>query len=344
MNILYTFSKGYALPAGVSLTSLLENSHNAKEVTAYLVALDIAEEDRKRFCKLEKKYGCRIVWMDGQPVVDHIRSLGVAAYRNAYIPSARLFWDRYIKDDLKTLWYVDCDTIFCEATREITPDKERQLLGEQPLAMVCDSLAEKYKRLVGFSNKTYYNAGVILFDCQKWRDYGCCDKLVSFCMQYGANFCNTDQDIINSVMDGFVKRLPPEYNFQPVHRAFSDKAYKFSYKDSDYYTIQKISYARERPIILHTFRFLGQVPWSEKNIHPDKDIYEYYLKLSPWKDMPKQKDKDKLGFRIERLLFQILPRTLFLKIFCEVQYGAFIYQAKKLKRKNRKNRGGINCH
>ena len=67
-------------------------------------------------------------------------------------------------------------------------------------------------------------------------------------------------------------------------------------------------------MILHAYRFLGQFPWHEKAIHPWRQLFLSYAAESQCPDFPETPNTD-LAFRLERILYRILPQGIFLPIF-----------------------------
>ena len=117
--------------------------------------------------------------------------------------------------------------------------------------------------------------------------------------------------------------MPPEYNFMPVHRAYSDMAYERCYGFENYYTREQIENARKHPAILHTYRFMGEFPWHKGNVHPDNDIFDEYLARSPWKDYQKKKANKDFILKVEKGVFRVMPRGVFLWFFSKLLYASF---------------------
>ena len=77
--------------------------------------------------------------------------------------------------------------------------------------------------------------------------------------------------------------------------------------------------AKKSPVVYHFFRFLGDYPWESKNVHPLKEEYLLWKSRSLWANEEQIKNKRRLLFVIEHVLFFILPRSLFLCVFKTVQ-------------------------
>ena len=79
---------------------------------------------------------------------------------------------------------------------------------------------------------------------------------------------------------------------------------------------------QKNPVIHHFERFLGQSPWHKNNMHPFTPDFDRYLAISPWKGLEKPPSAKNTVFRIERILYRMLPKKLFLKIYAK-QYKRY---------------------
>ena len=165
------------------------------------------------------------------------------------------------------------------------------------------------------SQEYYYNSGVILFDMKNWTKYHLSEAIKEYVVNNGCSFSSPDQDLLNVVCKKYIKLLSPIYNMQPVHIAFSTKDFYRCYCSDGYYKESEIVEAKQKVCIYHTFRFLGEFPWHKDNLHPNNDLFDYYTNLSPWKDYKKEKSEASLAMQIEKILYRILPKGIFLKIF-----------------------------
>jgi lipopolysaccharide biosynthesis glycosyltransferase len=184
------------------------------------------------------------------------------------------------------------------------------------VAVVRDSLTTSYKTLIGLDeNDAYFNAGITFIDVKIWTEKKITERLLDHIQNVRSRYCNPDQDLLNITLRDDKYILPPEYNFQPSHRAFSDKTYFSVYKHTSYYSSEELENARKNPVILHTYRFIGDFPWHKGNVHPDTPIFDDYMKRSLWSDYEKKPAGRGMIFAAEKLMYRLLPKRLFLKIF-----------------------------
>ena len=326
LYVLYTCDENYAPYAGISMNSLFENNRELEHICVYLVEDGVSEKNKKRFFEQAKKYGRELIIVDAMPIVEQIRRFNIPSYRGSLAANCRLFFDEFIRDDVDRLLYLDCDTLVVSSLSALT---EINMNGKA-VGVVRDSLTDEYKTLIGFNEADdYFNSGVLLIDVEAWREQNITDLLFDYAKNIRSAFCNPDQDLLNIVLKDKKYILPPVYNFQPSHRAFTDGAYFKVYKHEAYYSAE-LRAARREPKILHSYRFLGDFPWHKGNVHPDTEIFDRYMKNSLWEDYVKKPSGRSPIFTIEKWLYRLLPRSLFLKIFATVTLRSFRKQNAKL--------------
>lgn len=328
LSVLYAADNNYAPFLGVSLFSLLENNKKIDQITIYVVLDKVTNENQQKLQKLVDQYQRKLFIIDATEFNKKIESLNIPKYRGSYTTNYRLFFDSIIQKNTDKLMYLDSDTI-------ITGDLSSLLeinMKDKCAAVVMDSLSGKYKHLIGFSSEApYFNAGVMFIDVNNWHKNRCSEILLDYIKNQRSKFCNPDQDLLNIILKDKIFILPPEYNFMPFHRAYSNKVYGKVYGFDNYYSEKEIDNAKKYPIILHTYRFLGQFPWHKNNIHPDTKVFDIYLRKSPWNKYEKKyTTSNNVFFKIEKILYIILPNFCFLHLFNYLSSIRFKVKNRKL--------------
>lgn len=313
INVLYPFDNNYAPYAGISLTSLLENNQDAKSIHVNILGFDLSEETVAKFQNTVSKYDRKLTLIDQRPIDELIRTLNMPAYRGARVAIARLFVSMYMPRDTGRLLYLDSDSIIMGGLTDLVNGN----LDGNPVGMVCDSVARDYKELMGFKpEEDYYNGGMIVYDMFKWRENQCTERIIEHIKTVRNNYEALDQDLINIVLKGEIQRLDLRYNFQPFHLVYSPYTYLKVYGERGYYNEREIQSASENKAILHTFRYLGMFPWHKASIHPCRMEYLQYKQMSEWKQLePDPGYKKGAVMTMERLLYRIMPRIVFLRFF-----------------------------
>ncbi len=336
LNILYCCDNNYAPYLGVSMTSVMENNRSAEAIVFYVVSDNVSEDNLARMQKQVEQYGegRRLVLIDGQSWVKRLVDMTMLPYRGGHAANLRLFFTEYIEEDVERLLYLDCDTIITADLQELfhTPMGPSVSAG-----VVLDSLSAYYKPIVEFKPEDYYfNSGVILFDVKNWTNNKCQETLLMLLKEYPKpHFVNPDQDVLNILLKDQKMILSPKYNFQTTHKVYSNSIYYANYAREGYYPEEKMEEAQKAPVILHAYRFLGQFPWHKKAIHPWRKLWWEYVAISQWSDLVPRENKG-MTFAMERMLFRILPKRMFLPIFRVWQTHYFGKKMKMLKESKKK--------
>lgn len=334
MSILYQFNEKYAPYAGVSITSVLASNLQAGEISIYILGEELTEESRSKLQNLVEGYQRNLIFVDSEKLIRKMQALNMPTYRGSYAANMRLFLDEVLDESVDRVLYLDADTIVNAGLDELfTLDMCGKTIG-----MVLDSLGESHKGQIGLSSEDeYFNSGVILFDMKKWRENRYSDKIGRHVIEKRSHYPAPDQDLLNLVCKDDIFRLDIGYNFQPVHSAFSIKQYYQIMRPMVYYSSEQIQEVRGHAVIFHCFRFLGEFPWHEDNLHPFNNLFNFYLEKSPWKTYRKRKATVGIAIKIEKILYRILPRALFLSIF-RFAHALFIYRSNKDALNNKTNK------
>lgn len=330
VNVLYQFNEAYVVFAGVSMTSLYENNKDIDDLNTYILAENVSEESKRELIENAKRYGRKLVFFETEKLVDYMKQVGIPPYRNSYATNMKMFIPQFLDESIERLLYIDSDTVI---ERSIKAFYEMDMQGK-PIAMGLDSLGGRHKLYIGLNETDdYYNAGIILYDMEQWRKQQCTEKIVYHVKHVRAHYMSPDQDLLNVVLKNNICRFDLRHNLQPHHMVYSIKQIKRFFEQENYYSDKEVKDAVANPVIIHTFRFLGEFPWHLDNVHPAKTMFDKYLEKSQWKVyVRKITEQNSIVFKVERLLYKILPKTIFLLLF-KINYERFIYKASKASEK-----------
>ncbi|RKX97624.1 MAG: hypothetical protein DRZ90_05660 [Spirochaetes bacterium] len=287
MNIpvILLFNDTFTVPAGVCITSLLENASSDTFYTIYVLhsAKRLNKDSIERIRKLESVYSnCKIIFLDVEDqFTDSYKSghLSIDSYYRLLIPSLFKEYDRVI--------YADVDIIFLTDLKDVfTTDLNGKALG----AVVNLMKPRVIKGYPVFSADQYFNAGFLLMDLNEIRKITDYSELTEKLSREDFEFI--DQDILNIIFRGNVKYLDKEYNFS---RSLLKTA-----------SLRNIDIFRS-PSVIH---FVGRKPWDGYlSIHSDqwwyyysRSIYynpEYFMK---YLDGYKQQEEMMLQYKVTKKL------------------------------------------
>lgn len=339
LSVLYTCNELYAHFAGVSIHSLLYSNRDAETIDIYLVVDQVSEETLSKLHEEVSRFGPtrRLLVVDGEPYILQMQAGMIPTYRGFYTANLRLFFETYIAPDCERLLYLDCDTVVVGSLQELFSLD----MGACAAAVVRESIAGSYPSHIGFSeNDAYFNSGVIYVNVPNWKAGKYTEKLFGMMNDPGHCYVNPDQDLLNILLKGQLVWLSPRYNLQPSHLVYSDRAYFHCFPGKNYYTGAEIEDARKRPVILHTYRFCGQFPWHRRSVHPAAAVWKKNLAESVFAGTAPIPNTGML-FAVERMLYHVLPKGFFLRVFKTVQKWAFRRKSERLQKEWRAGKGGL---
>ena len=328
IDVLYHFNEKYAPYAGVSITSLLINNKHFDEIRIFILGENISEDSRNKLDSLAQKYRRQLIFLNTKYLIKLMKNINLPVYRGSYAANMRLFLADIIPEDVNRLLYLDSDTIV-EGKLDGIMEMD---LGDCPIAMVIDSLGFAHKRELGLVGN-YYNSGTIIFQMNIWREEAYTEQIIRHIREVRSHYPMPDQDILNLVCANKIYTLNPKYNLQPIHVIFPWRLYRRIYRDKQYYTQDEMEEALSDPIIYHFFRFCGEFPWNRNNVHPDTELFDRYLACSPWKNYIKIEADLGILFKIEKRLYKMLPKQLFIIIF-EMAHKRMVHKANRISKKN----------
>lgn len=315
MNILYQSDDNYAVYMGVSICSLLENNKAAENIHINIIDDGITEENKTKIKNMVEGYKREVSFVSGETVLknkeitDVFSYVGMRKNSHSYL---KMFFSMLLPDVTGRLIYIDCDT----AVEGDISGLEHFKMCDKTIGMVMDSLVIDSKKSVGLNKEDrYYNSGVILIDVDKWRERDCSKRIMEH-IKNVRTYGTVDQDVLNMELKNEIVTLPIKYNLQPIHLIYPYKLYSKVYKHCEkYYGQNEIENAVKQPAIVHYLRYIGESPWNADNVHPGTVYFDKYLAISPWADYTKKRAKRGTIFKIEKILYRVLPQSIFIRIF-----------------------------
>jgi len=313
LNILYQSNDYYGPVTGVSMASLMENNKDIEKINFYILDDKISEENKLKMQAVCKQYKRSLTFINTDKILSTLKSLKVAPFKNTYTTYFKLFALNDIHLDNGIVLQLDGDTVINGSLKELC---DFDLKGSI-CAATYDCTMNSYKAMIGIPlSDKYYNCGVLLFNQKEWVKYKCQNKIVEHLRNVRKGYYTVDQDIINVLFRNKIKYLDLKYNFNSGFYIYGIKESLKMYdlKSNYYNTIEEIKTAAESPIIYHCMGAMTGRPWEQDSIHPQNEIFDHYLAMSPWHDYKKVKVSRKKIFRIQRALYQVLPRAVYISL------------------------------
>lgn len=312
LNVLIQSSDYYAPSAGVMLTSLFENNQDIDDITIYLMTSDMSKKNKERFEVLAERFHREIKFFDVTRIDTFLESNHMPKWNGSYATYYKIFALSTIKEKMERLVYLDVDMVIVGSLLKLVDfDLEDNLLG-----MCLDFAPTRYTERIILNSSLYYNAGLIVFDVQKWNEYKATDKIINHLTTVHVAYPIADQDLLNIVFQRKIKTIPLKYNCNIPIYIFNDyilikKAYGIS---TDFYSEEEVMSVKLEPAIIHCGGFCGLRPWNKEFgglEHPNKKVWEKYKKISPWSDFTPLKCKMSFANIAQMILYRILPKKIF---------------------------------
>lgn len=321
LNVLYQSDNNYAEITGVSLTSLLMNNQDIDELTVYIIADRVSQENLAKFQQVASEYQREVHIIDAATYVSRLRDeYKVFPFKGSYATYFKLLAVADIQTNNDVILQLDGDTIIDKSLAGICDIDPSDAL----IYATYDCTMNSYKPMIGIPETDhYYNGGVLLINQRRWRDEDCTGQIVEHFLQRRSGYQTVDQDVLNVLFRNEFKYLDITYNFNPGFYIFGiDDSLKMYHLAPAYYDTKEhiAEVMAAGPTIYHMMGAMTGRPWEQNSIHPQNDLFDHYVAASPWSDFVKKTVKRKSVFRVQRWLYQHAPRRLYLLLHEGMQY------------------------
>jgi len=267
ISIITTSDDNYALPLGVMLTSLFENTVFRDFIDLYVIEGSLSQSSKQRLLGIAEQYGVNIkfITIDDTKYEDLVTRyyFNIANYYNLAIPDVLspsiqkalfLDCDLIVKEDIIKIWMIDVTHYFLAAVEDAGVEH-------------WEGWHDLKDRLSIPKNTKYFNSGVMLINLVLWRQNNIHHKVLKFIAENPEIITFLNQDGLNKFL--FDKWLPiaPKWNQQPY-------MFNIIKNSNDLELIDAIN----KPGIIH---FCGaEKPWHPSMLHPFKNEYVEYLSMT----------------------------------------------------------------
>lgn len=317
MNIVLTFDNNYSPYAAALIASIC--TYN-KVANFYIISDFISMDNQEKLKQLCSEYSVKIniISVDKDVMKQFPIGKGTA---NTYVSLAtyyRLFIPQLLPADIDRVLYIDCDTIVRGSLTDLwnynVKDNTCVVASEEQARLAAEAVAR-----LGYSDDSYFNAGVLLLLIDRLRALDFTSKALSYISENHDVIRFHDQDVLNALLCNNKEYMPLKYNVLDtflIKGANVPKRYKKS--RGDIYN----------PIVIH---FSGPLkPWHIECKHPLKQEFFNYIAKTPYRDFtPWMKNKDlksKILFLIKNMVKSILE-SLHIKAYSYINIDAIVNDA-----------------
>lgn len=246
----------------VSLYSMIQNASKNYKYQIHILHTDISEDMKAKVMELENE-SFSIFFDD---VTDYLKSISEKLpIRDYYSKTTyyRLFIAEMFPEFEKAI-YIDSDTVVQGdiSCLYFTDIKDAYLGGCHEQAMVqVDEYGTYAEKVVGVSRHNFFNAGMLLINCNQFRLHFVLDKFIKYLHVY--NFVVTqDEDYLNLICKDHVYWLDQRWNTE---------------------IFGEIAYPIEEAYILHYI--MTNKPWHYRNCRHGDVFWNYAEKTNVYEDI-----------------------------------------------------------
>jgi lipopolysaccharide biosynthesis glycosyltransferase len=313
LNVLYQSNDYYAPITGVSVTSLMEHNQDLDEMNVYLLNDKISKDNLEKFKGACDDYGRNLIIIETEDILRKLRDeLKVSPFKGTYTTYFKLIAISSLDLPTDRVLQLDGDTIIIGSLAPLC-DLD---LSDALIAATYDCILNEYKALIDIPlTDKFYNGGILLVNQKKWLEEDCEGQIVHHLKYVRNGYYTVDQDILNVLFRKQIKYLDLKYNFNSGFYIYGiEESFKmYDLKEEYYNTIEEVKEAYRKPIIHHCMGAMTGRPWEQNSIHPQNELFDKYLKISRWKDFEKVAVNRKMIFQIQRFLYLVLPRILYIR-------------------------------
>lgn len=267
LPILFTFTQTLEMPAGVCITSLLENACPETFYDIFILHGPQCDFLQSRLNELPERYGnCRLTFrkVEGEFVGGYqIRGIPETAYYRLVSPELIPEYDKFL--------YSDVDVIF----REDLGKYYSVDIGDNYFGAVetCSALRPDYQEYLkkeynyDYRDGYYYSGNLVINAGQLLKD----GKLNDFRELGKNNYHQQDMTIINLACKGRIKAMTPAYCLStPLYSLMANRRQEME----EHYGKEEIEHALKTGIV----HYNGAKPWNGPC--PNADIWWSYYRKS----------------------------------------------------------------
>ncbi len=198
----------------VTLRSVIDNASSEYLYKLYVLHTDISLENQ-RLVKTMEKANVKISFVN---VVEELNNISKKiAIRDYYTATTyyRIFIPEMFPQYDKVL-YIDSDTIIREDVFNLYKyDLGKNLIGavRDQLVVQTEVFGDYVEKVLGISRGAYFNAGVVLLNCQEFRKQNMLKKFIELLNTYTFVVAQ-DQDYLNILCKDKVLWVDPRWNVQ----------------------------------------------------------------------------------------------------------------------------------
>lgn len=209
--IFLSSDNNYAPFVATTIASICDNTKSFCDF--YILDGGITEENKAKICALKSQFdNFSIAFVavdirkyfkyDYQNTATHV---SISTYNRFLIPDLFKSIQKAIYLDVDIIALGNIDNLYCQNLNDF-------ILGAVPKKINSKNKHNFYDHLDLSHGHEYFNAGVLLIDCEKWRISNITQKLFDVLDRYYNKLQLADQDVLNKTFENSYQMLNGEFN------------------------------------------------------------------------------------------------------------------------------------
>lgn len=318
IHIALTIDENYVRYCTVVIASILANNED-EEISFHIIANNLSANSQEVIARQASKGEAKAFFYTVPTSLISDYQLKWGGKRLSMTVFYRCVLATVLPVSVTQVLYMDCDVLVLQSLRDLwnSPMDGYAMAGVQDLLYTPD---EYFKRLGYGRQYGYVNGGVLLLNLNYWRMHDVENRLKLYFKEHQAQIVRNDQDIMNAVLVHEKIMLNPKWNVQMD--AFLTRNY------------QEVATRRQCLAIVSDIGILHycyrKKPWHYNCIHPMRECFFEYQKLTPFDDRARLSTP---WNRLHRLIHN-LPYTLGMKqskVLTKQQFERYLTEFKNTK-------------
>lgn len=263
IHICLSTDDNFALHCASSILSIIKNANKESYLDFYILNKELSETNKQKIKSIANTENSKVTF----------RQVNKEEFQSCPIPQNTHFSiETYFRIKIPTLFpnidkmlYIDCDTItLSDITLLWNFDIKDYAAG------FCKDTSIDISHLTPLIGKhTYFNAGIMLINCKKWREENIEEKCFDFIRKHSEYIKWVDQDVLNCILVNKIRFFNETWNFQYnpnydlISYLYKDKELNLIHyisKNKPWKTNAKCKYAK------YYYKYAFQTPWKLKTL------------------------------------------------------------------------------
>lgn len=253
IHIALTFDNSFWAPAYATMRSICLATHRRSDLVFHLCHRPLSEVHRADLDRIAEEFGATLRYYDLTKTEKFTELTGRVPHhkRLTDIVYARFVIDRFLPDDVERLIYLDCDMmVMAPIERLWEVDLRGKPIGavEDPWGKFIGSGKDiRTKGRVLDPADPYFNAGLMVIDIVRWREFGVAERLEALIADGTVERLSYSQNVINLIMKDNWERLDTLWNLvdpEPAHVALNPFNVHFTGHRRPWQLLSRAGYAR----------------------------------------------------------------------------------------------------